>query len=79
MSDRTQDEVAKESPLVVTLDGVPFADQAEGVRRFKEAALRAAREERRATEIYYRGFAYNVCSQFGIDSLKAAIRRDGND
>ena len=42
-------------------------------------ALRAAREERRATEIYYRGFAYNVCSQFGIDSLKAAIRRDGND
>lgn len=29
--------------------------------------------------ISYRGFGYGVGSQWGIDSLRSAIRRDGND
>lgn len=40
---------------------------------------RAEKEEQLKTEVYYRGFAYNVRSQFGIDSLKRAIARDGNE
>lgn len=42
------------------------------------ADARARERERLQTEIYYRGFAYNVRSQWGIDSLKRAIERNGD-
>ena len=34
----------KQPELVVTRDGVPVADQAQGIRDFKEACLRTGRE-----------------------------------
>jgi hypothetical protein len=42
--------------------------KAEESARFRENLL---------TEICYRGFAYNVRSQSGIDSLRRAIERNG--
>jgi hypothetical protein len=48
-----------------------------------QAQPRKAVEEKlangyRQTEICYKGFAYNVRSQWGVDSLRRAIERDGN-
>jgi hypothetical protein len=40
------------SPLVVTKAGIPFTDQAEGLRQFKEACSQAART---SAEQYFPG------------------------
>jgi hypothetical protein len=42
------------------------------------AERRQEQRERLATQICYRGYAYNVRSQAGVDSLRRAIERDGN-
>jgi hypothetical protein len=34
--------------------------------------------KRSPTEITYKGFGYDVRSQFGVDSLRAAIERNGD-
>jgi hypothetical protein len=65
--------------LAIRLLHEAHKDDVAEIERLLRCQREAGHAERRATEVYYRGFAYNVRAQFGVDSLKAALRRDGND
>ena len=55
-----------------------FSDDTPGHGPPSAAERRAEERERLQTQITYKGFAYNVRSQWGVDSLRRAIERDGN-